>query len=165
MISPNIENGELSGVRFGVQDESARLNLNALVAVEKAAAGSGRALLMAIPGMTEDTADAILDWLDEDDETRELGAEIDYYSGMGYQCKNGQLGTIEELLLVKGVTPELLFGADYNRNGVVDANEQTGSSLADATSSPSEANLGWCSSLRSTARRRIYSRTACRESI
>ena len=98
---------------------------------------------MAIPGMTEDTADAILDWLDEDDETRELGAEIDYYSGMGYQCKNGQLGTIEELLLVKGVTPDLLFGADYNRNGVVDANEQTGSSLADATSSPSEANLGW----------------------
>ncbi len=70
-------------------------------------------------------------------------AEIDYYSGMGYQCKNGQLGTIEELLLVKGVTPDLLFGADYNRNGVVDANEQTGSSLADATSSPSEANLGW----------------------
>ncbi len=73
VISPNIENGELSGVRFGVQDESARLNLNALVAVEKAAAGSGRALLMAIPGMTEDSADAILDWLDEDDETRELG--------------------------------------------------------------------------------------------
>ncbi len=62
---------------------------------------------------------------------------------MGYQCKNSQLGTIEELLLVKGVTPDLLFGADYNRNGVVDANEQTGSSLADATSSPSEANLGW----------------------
>ena len=41
VISPNIENGELSGVRFGVQDESARLNLNALVAVEKAAAGAG----------------------------------------------------------------------------------------------------------------------------
>jgi DNA uptake protein ComE-like DNA-binding protein len=143
VLSPNVEDGELNGVRFGVQDESARLNLNALAAIEKAAAGSGRGLLLAIPGMTDETADSILDWLDEDDETREQGAEIDYYSGVGYKCKNGPLDTIEELLLVKGITPDLLFGADYNRNGVVDPNEQTGSSLAEATSSPSEANLGW----------------------
>ena len=37
---------------------------------------------MGLPGMTEDVADAILDWLDTDDEPRELGAEIEYYSGL-----------------------------------------------------------------------------------
>ena len=31
---------------------------------------------------------------------------------------------VEELLLVRGVTPELLFGLDVNRNGMVDPHEQ-----------------------------------------
>ena len=35
-----------------------------------------------------------------------------------YAPRNGPLGSIEELLLVRGVTPALLFGADLNRNGV-----------------------------------------------
>ena len=34
--------------------------------------------------------------------------------------KNGPLETVEELLLVRGVTPQLLFGADINRNGQLD---------------------------------------------
>ena len=81
---------------------------------------AGRDLLMALPGMTEETADAILDWLDEDEEPREYGAESDYYSSLSppYAAKNGQLETVEELLLVRGVTPQLLFGADVNRNGI-----------------------------------------------
>jgi hypothetical protein len=48
------------------------------------------------------------------------GAEIETYSALGYACKNGPPDTIEELLLVRGVTPDLLFGADMNRNGVID---------------------------------------------
>ena len=32
--------------------------------------------------------------------------------------------TIEELLMVRGVTPELLFGRDMNRNGIIDTHEQ-----------------------------------------
>ena len=68
--------------RYGLEDESTRLNLNTLLIAEKTMPGAGRTLLMALPGMTEDVADAILDWLDADDEPRELGAEIDYYSGL-----------------------------------------------------------------------------------
>src|SRR5690606_37078893 len=66
------------------------------------------------------------DWLDADDEPRPLGAEIDYYSGLSpaYACKNGPLETVEELLLVRGVTPRLLFGMDVNRNGMIDPHEQ-----------------------------------------
>ena len=58
--------------------------------------------LMAMPGMTDDVADAILDWIDEDDEPREYGAEWDYYAQLQppYKPKNGPLDTVEELLLV-----------------------------------------------------------------
>jgi hypothetical protein len=81
--------------------------------------------LMALPGMTMDIADAILDWIDEDEEPREFGAERDFYSSLNspYQARNGPINSIEELLLVRGVTPELLFGRDQNRNGMIDPEE------------------------------------------
>ncbi len=143
VISANVENGELAGARFGLEDDSARVNLNALTAADKLKEGTGRDLLMALPGMTEETADAILDWIDPDDEAREYGAELDHYSGLGYNCKNGALDTVEELLLVKGVTPELLYGADQNRNGLIDANEQNIPSLSQSEGAPAEADRGW----------------------
>jgi DNA uptake protein ComE-like DNA-binding protein len=139
-----------AGIRFGLEDESARLNINTLTVLEQntemfsaglALAGLGSSsdssdeavssniavtLLMALPGMTEDTADAILDWLDEDEEARPYGAEAEYYNALptSYSPANGPLQSVEELLLVRGVTPTLLFGADVNRNGVIDADEQ-----------------------------------------
>ena len=109
IVVPNIENGELAGIRYGVEDESTRVNLNTLLLADKIQPDGGRTLLMALPGMTEDLADAILDWIDPDDDPRKLGAEIEYYSTVGYSCKNGPLDTIEELLQVRGMTPELLF--------------------------------------------------------
>jgi len=76
--------------------------------------------------MTEDVADAILDWIDSDDEPREFGCESEYYATLQppYVPKNAPLDTVEELLLVRGVTPNLLFGYDTNRNGVLDPHEQ-----------------------------------------
>jgi len=93
---------------------------------EEPSESPGRDLLMALPGMTEDTADAILDFIDADEEPREFGCESDYYSqrSPGYQCRNGPLMSVEELLLVRGVTPALLFGPDVNRNGVIDPSEE-----------------------------------------
>ena len=166
LIAPNLnEDGKYSGVRFGLQNESARLNLNVLPTIDaalsapaallgamsdsimptpstsgtsgaQATAGSagapaassssiGRDLLMALPGMDEYTADAILDFIDPDDEPREFGVESDYYTQLPnpYAAANGPLNSIEQLLLVKGVTPYLLFGLDQNRNGILEANE------------------------------------------
>ncbi len=56
--------------------------------------------------------DSILDWIDTDDLHRINGAENDYYESLKepYHCKNGPLDSVEELLLVKGVTPELFYG-------------------------------------------------------
>lgn len=63
---------------------------------------------------------AIIDWIDADDEVTVLsfiqgdnrGAEQVYYQDLkpSYDCKNAPLGTISELLHIKGVTPELLYG-------------------------------------------------------
>ncbi|PAY15435.1 general secretion pathway protein GspK [Rhodopirellula sp. SM50] len=140
------ENGMLSGIRFGLQDESARLNLNTLTVLDENSEGLmaalsllsdpdsadampdsiATALLLALPGMTEEIADSIMDWLDADDEVRPYGAELEYYSGLPtpYEPTNGPISSVEELLLVSGMTPTLLFGADTNRNGVLDPDEQ-----------------------------------------
>lgn len=108
--------------RYGcVLDETSRLNINALIQQDD----SGQVLydaLMKLPNMTEDVAAAIVDWVDPDDDARDGGAESDYYLGLAnpYRCKNGPLNSIEELLLVRGVTPQALYGTDRNRNGVND---------------------------------------------
>jgi general secretion pathway protein K len=55
---------------------------------------------------------SILDWIDVDDQPRVEGAETDYYRNLSppYTAKNGPLDDISELLLVKGVTPEIYYG-------------------------------------------------------
>ena len=113
--------------RYGVIDETGKINLNALLKIDS----TGQAahdILMKLKNMTEEVADAIIDWLDADDEQRPNGAESSYYSALDppYRAKNGPLDSLEELLWVRGVTPQLLFGTDYNRNGMQDLGEDTG---------------------------------------
>lgn len=130
-LSPALDaDGNLAGIRYGLEDESTRLNVNALLVADNVLPNGGRQLLLGLPNMTEEIADAILDWIDPDDEPREFGVEIEYYSGLSpaYAPKNGPLDTVEELLLVRGVTPGLLLGYDVNRNGMLDAHESGGSS-------------------------------------
>jgi Type II secretion system (T2SS), protein K len=57
-----------------------------------------------VPAITSDSlVDALLDWRDEDDSARTLGAERDWYSGRGATGpRNGPLADIEELGQVRG---------------------------------------------------------------
>lgn len=147
VIAPGLDDdGYPSSYRFGLVDESTRLNLNILPKLDELQPGAGVQLLMALPEMTEDVADAILDWIDLDDEAREQGAESGYYAGLSppYLPKNGPLASVEELLLVRGVTPELLFGNDVNRNGIIDDDERL--EQAAVGSSP-DMDLGWANFL------------------
>lgn len=59
-----------------------------------------------------DIAAAIIDWRDPDDEARPGGAEWEYYQALPspYLPRNGAFQSLGELLLVKGMTPELFFG-------------------------------------------------------
>ena len=53
---------------------------------------------------------AILDWIDQDSETRyPNGAEDEYYTGLEvpYRTANGPFATMRELLLVRGITTEI----------------------------------------------------------
>ena len=59
-------------------------------------------------------ADSILDWRDDDDLHRLNGAEKDYYHSLSpsYTAKNGPFDAVEELLWVRGVTPEIFYGEE-----------------------------------------------------
>lgn len=150
VVAPALDtDGRLAGIRYGLEDESTKLNLNMVLAVDKKLSGAGRRMLMALPGMTEDVADAILDWIDLDDEPRDYGAEIESYAALSpaYATKNGPLDTLEELLLVRGVTPSFLFGLDTNRNHLVDKTESTGAMIVDAGNSEGTMDCGWAAYL------------------
>jgi len=60
---------------------------------------------------------SVKDWLDSGDDdaiTGLTGAESDYYQDIDppYSCRNGPFTHIDELLLVRGVTPELFYGVE-----------------------------------------------------
>lgn len=61
------------------------------------------------PEEAESVGDSILDWRDDDDMPRANGAEFPYYGSLPEPLKprNGKLLTVDELLSVKGVTPDL----------------------------------------------------------
>lgn len=88
--------------RVEVIDESSKFNLNTVTKKQ----------LMILPDMTEAIADSILDWRDKDDTERAYGAESAYYINLpyGYECRNGNFKTVHELLRVKGVVVEMLYG-------------------------------------------------------
>ncbi len=73
----------------------------------------------------EDTArnllDSLIDWLDEDDEELENGAEQGYYSGLDppYAPANGPMLVAGELGLVRGWNERLLNG-DKEHSGIID---------------------------------------------
>ncbi len=141
VVAPGMDSeGIPGGFRYGLVDESTKINVNTLPYADNWVPGGGRQLLMALPNMTEEIADSILDWVDSDDEAREYGSETSYYAGLtpAYAAKNGPMDSIDELLLIKGVTSQMLFGADGNRNGIIDSSE-----LADSSALDSEMLLGW----------------------
>jgi general secretion pathway protein K len=102
----SFRNGE---AEVKVRSESGRISLN----------GAQDALLRKVmkyfveAGEQRDVIiDSILDWKDPDDLHRLNGAENDYYRSLPepYDCKNAAFDTVEEMMLVRGVTPELFFG-------------------------------------------------------
>jgi DNA uptake protein ComE-like DNA-binding protein len=103
---------------FGLIDEGSKLNVNR----------AGTNTLSYLPNMTLDVAQAITDWRDTN------GTMTLNYAQLGYQPKHAAFETVDELRLVDGMTIDLLVGDDHNRNGVLDANEKSTSSLSDATS-------------------------------
>lgn len=90
--------------------------------------------------------DSILDWRDEDDAHRLNGAESDYYLSLTppYTARNGPFDSVEDLLWVRGVTPELFYG-EQGRPGLKDlftVDSPTGVNLRTASPAVCVALIG-----------------------
>lgn len=98
---------------YKIIDEDGKVNINTAKAEQL------RRLFLDSGVDTEEVStivDSILDWRDENSLHRLNGAEEDYYTSLDrpYSCKDGPFSTIEELLLVKGMTPEIYFGSAHD---------------------------------------------------
>jgi competence ComEA-like helix-hairpin-helix protein len=146
---------EAGGIVFGIADEESRLNINQATQEE----------LTKINGLTPDIIAAIVDWKDEDNTVSPNGAEAEYYMALRppYMPRNGLLLTVGELLMVRGISPELLLGVDMNQNG----SPLSGSESANSRSASLEPGLsdnftvsGWIQNVNAQGEARINIQTA-----
>ena len=125
--------------RFGISDEESRLNIN-----EATAEDIGKLRLM-----TPDVVAAIIDWRDTDNAVTPGGAESEYYMSLQppYLPSNAPFETVRELLMVRGVTHQLLLGEDDNDNGILDPEEDDGSESFPPDNHDGVLDRGWAASL------------------
>lgn len=121
-------------------DEAARLNLNAV---------DEDTLRRLFPTESE-LVDAILDWRDDDEETREEGAESDYYASLEdpYLSRDNWFETVSEMLLLRDVDAARFFGenglsplANESQTGTTDVNQTALADLFTVDSSDQNVDL------------------------
>lgn len=103
-------------VSIAIIDEDARLNLNGLVdnLGENPNPLMRDRFLRLLNNLAiedpEGLSDALIDWIDRNQNTSPRGAESSWYRSLPQPLasKDGRLDTVDELLLVKGFTPETL---------------------------------------------------------
>jgi DNA uptake protein ComE-like DNA-binding protein len=122
-------------VLYGLTDEARKVNVNSFLLND----------LTKIPNMTTAMAAAVKDYTDFDDAVRPEGAEQEYYNGLPqpYTIRNGPLPTLDSLLLVRGFTPELLYGEDANMNLRLDPNENDGDERPPADNGDGNLDMGF----------------------
>lgn len=124
-LGPDDQQSNTTTFRYGAIDEHSKINLNALMQLDSSGTVASQVLTNLLGG-NSNLANALIDWMDADETPRQGGAESDTYNGMQppYYAKNGPFDTLEEMLLVQGMTWDQLYGTDLNRNGIQDASEQ-----------------------------------------
>lgn len=103
-----------------IEDEKGKIPLNKLATGGMVNANIKEVLirLLTLPEFdlgerkAAEIADAIIDWVDDNEEITGLGAESSYYGSLAtpYTAKNAPLDCIEELLMIRGITNELFAG-------------------------------------------------------
>lgn len=98
-----------------IHDERGKLNLNDLAAdasdeLQKKAKIQRVKRLFELLQINPDLVDALVDWIDRDDNPQPAGAESLYYQSQkpAYRPANGSLPSLGDLRLVKGFTPEIV---------------------------------------------------------
>jgi competence ComEA-like helix-hairpin-helix protein len=126
---------EGGGVIYGVSDEESRLNVNSADTNE----------LSKLDGMSPDIAAAIIDWRSSGNSLTPGGAGPDYYSSLQppYLPRSAPFETVRELLMVRGVTADLLLGRDAHQNGFFDPGEDISTADSRSGGSIADADAGW----------------------
>lgn len=134
VYSPAVDETETEP-RFGLTDEAGKLNLN----------HAHQAELEKLPDMTTALAQAARDFIDFDSDSRPEGAEQEFYDALPspYLIHNNTLDSLDELLLVRGFTPALLYGEDSNMNFRLDPNEDDGEERPPFDNKDGRLNLGF----------------------
>ena len=104
-----LENGSIT---YTIRDENGKISVNS-------ASKNTLDKLLQFSGVEDKIerstiSDSILDWIDTDKNHRLNGAEDDYYRKQNppYYAKNGPIETIDELLKIRGMTEEILYGSE-----------------------------------------------------
>ena len=109
-----VEGGVL---KIKIDDENSKINISVLAneVVDRTPYYSVTQRFFLNLGVSMDIADALIDWVDIDDSRFPYGAEsADYYMTLPrpYGAKNMEMDSVQEMLLVKGITPELYYGLE-----------------------------------------------------
>lgn len=110
-------------LKVEIADENSKINISALAndKVEKTPYYTILQRFLMNMGLSLDIADALVDWVDPDDVRFPYGAESSgYYYNLtpSYSAKNGRLDCINEIMLVKGISPEIYYGIGGGNYGI-----------------------------------------------
>ena len=109
--SISMENYELGNGKFSVKitDLERKVNING---ADEATLEQALRLIGVDAGDFSAIGGSILDWIDPDDNTHIGGTESDYYQTLDppYFAKNQPMDDLSELLLVRGITPDIYWG-------------------------------------------------------
>ena len=96
--------GETVVTNAGLTDEESRLHLDPRLSSPAILSALLESVADLNTGEAAALVSALQDWQDENDDPLADGAESPYYAGLGepYPCRNGPMGTVLEVLLVKG---------------------------------------------------------------
>src|SRR5437870_550537 len=107
----SLEKNELGKGHFSIKivDMERRVNLNT---VDQPMLQQALSMVGVDPTTASTVVDSILDWREPDTNPRITGAKSDYYLKLEppYYCKCGPIEDVSELLLIRGVTPEIYWG-------------------------------------------------------
>ncbi len=121
-------------VKVVIEDEHAKINLNEVVKEDGKVDEKIRDILIRMFEAADvdiGILDAVIDWIDPDDDPLPEGAEDSYYGSLDppYVCKNGPLDTLSELLMIKGITDEVYgkitkykYLTIYSKDGIININ-------------------------------------------
>ncbi|MFT5299392.1 MAG: hypothetical protein ACI87E_000426 [Mariniblastus sp.] len=112
---------DFNSLKFGAVNESGKINLRILLEVDRQFPGTGRTILMRLPDITATIADHLLDWIDADDQRRDLGNESPFYiQNFGYPARNGIPPVLDECLRIAEIAQSSSSNRKSSGRGIQD---------------------------------------------